>query len=138
LETASIISWPQAEDNSGLADSDIMLGLLVHQRLAFLNWLPFLNRQRGVGGTQNRMVFREESSKLEDNFLRAYACAPEHFGPERYARRQPHRHAACLARLERRAKETVGARKALAEVYRFAPRNVIYRLQALTLSLRMH
>ena len=119
-----------------LDDFDIMLRLSVRYRLVFLDRPLFAYRQHGVGITQNRMLLREESIRLAEKFLRAYPHVLEQFGQATYARRQARRYSR-LATMKLRAGDVAGARKALAEACRLAPRNVSYRLRALALSLRM-
>lgn len=119
-----------------LDDFDIMLRLSVRYRLVFLDKPLFTYRQHGLGVTQNRMLLREESIRLAEKFLREHPHVLEQFGQQTYKRRQARRYAR-LASLKLRGGDVAGARKALAEACRLAPRNVSYRLRALALSLRM-
>jgi len=119
-----------------LDDFDIMLRLSVRYRLVFLDRPLFAYRQHSIGITQNRMLLREESIRLAEKFLRAHPHVLEQFGRQTYNRRQARRYAR-LASMKLRVGDLAGARKALAEACRLAPRNVSYRLRALALSLRM-
>lgn len=119
-----------------LDDFDIMLRLSVRYRLVFVDRPLFAYRQHSIGITQNRMLLREESIRLAEKFLRAHPHVLEQFGRQTYNRRQARRYAR-LASMKLRVGDLAGARKALAEACRLAPRNVSYRLRALALSLRM-
>ncbi len=118
-----------------LDDLDIMLRLALRYRAVFFNRPLFAYRRDGVGVTQNRMLLREESIRLAERLLREHPEMLDHVAKADYDRRQARRYAR-LAEMRQEAGDIAGARKAIAEACRLAPRHVGYRLQALALTVR--
>jgi glycosyltransferase involved in cell wall biosynthesis len=118
-----------------LDDLDIMLRLSLRYRAVFLNRPLFAYRQHAVGAAQNRMLVREESTRLAEKFVQAHPEVLERFGRSAHQRRQARGYAR-LARTRLDAGDLPGARAALAQACRLAPHNVRYRLWALALAVR--
>lgn len=119
-----------------LDDLDIMLRLVLRYRAIFLNRPLFAYRQHGVGVTQNRMLLREESIRLAEKLREHHPEMLERVGKTAYAQRQARRYSR-LAAMKLDAGDADGARSAIAEACRLAPRNVSYRLQALAIAVRL-
>jgi glycosyltransferase involved in cell wall biosynthesis len=120
-----------------LDDLDVMLRLALRYRARFVDEPFFAYRQHGTGVTQNRMLLRQESIRLAERLVSEHPEILDHVGTIAYTRRQARRYAR-LATLKMAAGDMGGARTAIAEACRLAPRNVGYRLQALAIALRRH
>lgn len=119
-----------------LDDLDIMLRLALRFRAMFFDRPLFAYRQHGVGISQNRMLLREESIRLAEKLRDHQPEMLARVGKSAYDQRQARRYAR-LASMKLEAGDAEGARTAIAEACRLAPRNVGYRLQALAIALRL-
>ncbi len=118
-----------------LDDLDVMLRLTLRYRAWFVDQTLFAYRQHGAGVTHDRMLLRQESIRLAERLLSEHPEMLGRVGAMSYARRQARRYAR-LATMKLEAGDLCGARTAIAAACRLAPRNVGYRLQALSITLR--